>query len=290
MWKQLRLSLPSAMAEATEAVLLASGAVSVSILDASDQPLFQEAPGSTPLWDSLVMLALFDTNTRTGPLEEWLASHAGKISAAPWETIEDEHWERRWMDGFSPMQFGPGLWICPGGQQPPDPEATNILLDPGLAFGSGSHETTAMCLEWLDAQTLAGKHVIDYGCGSGVLGIAACLLGAGRVTAVDNDPQAITATTDNCARNAISQGSLLACLPEDLNEQPADMLVANILAGPLQELASRFASLCKPGAPIALSGILQTQASAVEKSYAPWFDLGTRNQRNDWVLLAGNRR
>ena len=209
------------------------------------------------------------------------------------EVLEDQDWERSWMTDFKAMQFGEKLWICPSWQSPPDSDAVNIMLDPGLAFGSGSHATTSLCLQWLDQQDLSESDVIDYGCGSGILAIAAALLGAKSVTAVDNDPQAITATEDNSQRNELDPSRVLAYLPDDFqgsNETRADILIANILAEPLLQLAPRFAELLKVDGKIVLSGLLESQAEEIVLHYESWFDMDKPCIKDDWVRLSGRRR
>jgi len=190
------------------------------------------------------------------------------------------------MDNFHPIQFGERLWICPSWHTPPAPDAVNIMLDPGLAFGTGTHPTTALCLNWLDQADLKGKYVIDYGCGSGILAIAAALLGAERVIGVDTDPQALEATRANAERNGVE---IEAYLPGDCPDEPCDLLLANILAGPLQTLAPRFANLTKPSAELVLSGILEVQAQEVSDSYAAWFDMQAPTIKEDWTRLNGTR-
>ncbi|HXE66994.1 MAG TPA: 50S ribosomal protein L11 methyltransferase, partial [Rhodanobacteraceae bacterium] len=206
--------------------------------------------------------------------------------------VADRDWERAWMDRYQPMRFGRRLWIYPWNVEPPsdDRESTVVRLDPGLAFGTGTHPTTALCLEWLDGLDLADRTVIDYGCGSGVLAIAALKLGAARAIGVDNDPQALTATRDNAARNGVAD-RLRACLPDEPQmDVQADVFVANILASPLSELAPLFASLCKPGAPFALSGILAGQETELLERYR---DCGFSNlrtaRREDWIRIDGMR-
>ncbi|NNF97157.1 MAG: 50S ribosomal protein L11 methyltransferase, partial [Halobacteria archaeon] len=203
--------------------------------------------------------------------------------------LEDRDWVRAWMDGFEPMRFGKRLWICPSGYTPPEPQAVNILLDPGLAFGTGTHPTTAMCLRWLDAHPPQDLAVIDYGCGSGILAIAACKLGARHVSGVDTDPQALLATYDNAEKNQVSD-CIDAYLPADFHSQAVPLLLANILAGPLQSLASRFSELVVPAGHIVLSGILAEQAELVMQQYQTAFDIQLVDQREDWVCLAGQRR
>jgi ribosomal protein L11 methyltransferase len=194
------------------------------------------------------------------------------------------------MDRFEPIQFGARLWVCPSWKAVPDPTAVNLMLDPGLAFGTGSHPTTALCLQWIAQQDWQHKTVIDYGCGSGILAIAAILMGAEQVLGVDNDTQALTATIDNAQRNGIAAAAIPVFLPADTPNQAVDVMLANILAGPLIDMAQRLAELTKPAGSIALSGILQHQADAVIEAYQPWFDMHTVVAKDEWVRIDGNRR
>lgn len=295
-WQQLKIQIIPEHVDFIEPQLLAAGAVSITYLDAEDQPVFQEELDSTPLWDSLVLCALFEEDTELGELLSWLGSNASIVNRASLEVekIEDQAWERSWMDNFSAMQFGEKLWICPSWQEPPDPTATNIMLDPGLAFGSGSHATTALCLQWLATQDLQGKDIVDYGCGSGILAIAAALLGAQSVQGVDNDPQAVLATNDNCERNGLQQGRVGTFLPEEYDSistpESVDILLANILAAPLLSLASKFSSLVKPRGSIVLSGLLAEQADTITEVYSEWFEMSAAVQREDWFRLSGIKR
>jgi ribosomal protein L11 methyltransferase len=206
------------------------------------------------------------------------------------ELIEDQDWERSWMDNFQPMRFGQRLWIVPSWHAAPEPDAVNLLLDPGLAFGTGTHPTTALCLEWLDAQTLQDCTVLDFGCGSGILAIAALLLGAGLAIGTDIDPQALEASRDNASRNGIEPARFPLYLPGELPGVRADVLVANILAGPLVELAPRLAELLGPGGRLALSGILAEQAEAVRAAYSKDFMLEPTAEKDGWVRISGIRR
>ena len=295
-WQQLKIQIISEHVDFIEPQLLAAGAVSITYLDAEDQPVFQEELDSTPLWDSLVLCALFEEDTELGELLNWLGDNASIVNRAglELEKIEDQAWERSWMDNFSAMQFGEKLWICPSWQEPPDPSATNIMLDPGLAFGSGSHATTALCLQWLATQDLQSKNIVDYGCGSGILAIAAALLGAQSVQGVDNDPQAVLATNDNCERNGLLPGRVGTFLPEEYDSvstpESVDILLANILAAPLLSLASKFASLVNPKGCIVLSGLLADQADAITEVYSEWFEMSAAVQREDWIRLSGIKR
>ena len=208
--------------------------------------------------------------------------------------VADREWTRVWEEQFHPLQMGERLWICPSWTPPPDPDAINILLDPGLAFGTGTHPTTAMCLRALDADLPSGKRVVDYGCGSGILGIAAARLGAKAVLGVDNDPQAITASRDNAQRNEVPDTYFPVVLPQDdlvaTWQASADWVVANILAGPLVALAPVLTSLMTPGARLLLAGLLVDQAEAVIEAYAPGVALSIADQQEEWVLLAGEKR
>ncbi len=296
---QLTHSIGSADPEPFEDALLAAGASSITLEDAEDNPVLEPAPGTTPLWPRVTLKALFDSDvSREAILDTLRVDLPLPLPDASFETIEDRVWEREWLKDFKPMRFGRRLWICPGGQLPPsESRLTNheslptciVSLDPGLAFGTGTHPTTALCLEWLDNQDLRGKRVIDYGCGSGVLAIAALKLGAREVFAVDIDPQAIQATRDNAQRNGVS-GQLRVGMVEELAEFQAEVLLANILAEPLKLLAGRFADLVEPAGKIVLSGVLGLQASEVANCYTPWFDIAPAAFHDDWARIDGVRR
>lgn len=290
-WVQLKLRIASPLAEKLEAILSDLGAAAVTLTDAEDQPLFEPPPGTTPLWDNTIVTGLFPADTNATALIEQIGPQLGNTDLNDWrvEILEDQDWTRAWMDNFKPMRFGKQLWICPSTYQPPKPDAINILLDPGLAFGTGTHPTTAMCLTWLDEFPPTGKTVIDYGCGSGILALAAGKLGARAIHAIDNDLQALTATNNNAAQNGL--GALIhTSLPEQFTPTPVDLLLANILAGPLHELAGRFAGLVKPGGRLVLSGLLDNQAEAIIRTYQAWFDLSLYQQLAEWVCLHGTRK
>ena len=274
-----------------EALLLEAGARSVTLMDAEDQPVFQRTPGATPLWGTSTLTGLFPLEQNLKALLATLQFHPRVLNrdSLQLEPLQEQVWERTWMDNFAPKQFGKRLWICPSWQSPPDPEAVNILLDPGLAFGTGSHATTALCLRWLEQANLRDKTVIDYGCGSGILAIAAALLGADKIHAVDNDPQAIAATVDNSLRNDLPVDKITAYLPEALPKLQADFLLANILAEPLHELADQFATLLKPEGKIVLSGILEEQTESLLARYERWFSLDKPATEDGWVRLSGSR-
>ena len=289
-WLQLHLATTEQNADAFQAALENLGACAVTLTDGADQPVFEPPPGTRPLWQNTVVSALFEADRAPDEIVAALRKQGLEAQAHHHETLEDQAWERAWMDDFAPMRFGERLWIVPSWSEAPDPQAVNLKLDPGLAFGTGTHETTALCLEWLDRADLAGKTVLDFGCGSGVLAIAALLLGADSATGTDIDPQALTASMDNARNNGVVD-NLHLYLPEKMPADfGCDVLVANILAGPLVELAAQLASYCRPGATLALSGILAEQADSVREAYAPWFDLTPTTQQGDWVRIDGVRK
>lgn len=290
-WLQVRLAITPDQAATLEDQLLALGAVSVTFMDAEDQPIFEPDLGTTPLWSNTHLLALFEADTDADALLAHLQLlRGGELPGHQIERIEDQDWERSWMDNFQPMRFGQRLWIVPSWHEAPEPDAVNLLLDPGLAFGTGTHPTTALCLEWLDGQPLAGCSLLDFGCGSGILGIAALLLGAGSALGTDIDPQALEASRDNAGRNGIDPARFPVYLPEHLPQQPVDVVVANILAGPLVQLAPTLTALVKPGGRLALSGILAEQAEEVRAAYASAFDLDPTAVKDGWVRISGVRR
>ncbi|HIC46876.1 MAG TPA: 50S ribosomal protein L11 methyltransferase [Methylophaga aminisulfidivorans] len=285
-WIQFICNTTSDKADALSDAFSECGAAAVTFEDDADQPIYEPDLGTTPLWTATRVVALFDAETNPDDVGKMLSTLVNDIPPYRVEAVEDKDWEREWMDNFHPIQFGERLWICPSWHTPPAPDAVNIMLDPGLAFGTGTHPTTALCLNWLDQADLKGKYVIDYGCGSGILAIAAALLGAERVIGVDTDPQALEATRANAERNGVE---IEAYLPGDCPDEPCDLLLANILAGPLQTLAPRFANLTKPSAELVLSGILEVQAQEVSDSYAAWFDMQAPTIKEDWTRLNGTR-
>ncbi|HIQ44135.1 50S ribosomal protein L11 methyltransferase [Ectopseudomonas khazarica] len=290
-WLQVRLAITPEQAETYEDALLEVGAVSVTFMDAEDQPIFEPDLGTTPLWSHTHLLALFEADTdETALLAHLQLLCGGALPEHQVERIEDQDWERSWMDNFQPMRFGQRLWIVPSWHAAPEPQAVNLLLDPGLAFGTGTHPTTALCLEWLDGQQLEGCSVIDFGCGSGILAIAALLLGAPQAVGTDIDPQALEASRDNASRNGIDPARFPVYLPADMPQQQADVVVANILAGPLVALAAQITSLVRGGGRLALSGILAEQAEEVRAAYAEAFDLDPTAVKDGWVRISGVKR
>ena len=272
-----------------------AGALAVTLVDAGDDPQLEPPPGAMPLWQGVRLTALFEDDAQAREQVAALAEALAPQTLTPplIEEVADRAWERVWLDEFAPTRFGERLWVCPRGQRPlpaeTGPETVILELDPGLAFGTGHHATTALCLEWLDAADLTDKTVLDYGCGSGILAIAALRLGAAQALAVDHDPQALEATRDNAAENGVAD-RLQVLYPGDLAPMQADVLVANILAGPLVELAPHLTALVAPGGALALSGILRDQAAAVAAAYAGGFDLEPTRIREDWTLIAGRRK
>ncbi len=282
------MRLGHARAEQASQDLSELGAAAVTLEDAEDTPVLEPAPGATPLWPDVIVTAMFELDQ--GPLMErirqlpaWSARKGFQVSALP-----DRAWEREWLKDFRPMRFGRNLWVLPGDSATPDPDAITLRLDPGLAFGTGTHATTALCLEWLDDHPPAGLRVVDYGCGSGILGIAAALLGAASVIAVDNDPQALTATVANALRNGV--GDMITVGPSTDTLARADLLLANILAGPLAQLASDFARAIETGGTVVLSGILAGQADEVATAYEPWFLIDEISERDGWVRISAQRK
>ncbi|ENM5735749.1 50S ribosomal protein L11 methyltransferase [Vibrio mimicus] len=291
-WIQIKLNATNDNAEAIGDMLMEeTGAVSVTFLDAKDTPVFEPLPGETRLWGDTDVVALYEADMDTSLiLQQIKASNMlAEGFAHKVEQVEDKDWEREWMDNFHPMQFGRRLWICPSWREVPDPQAVNVMLDPGLAFGTGTHPTTALCLEWLDNLDLTGKTVIDFGCGSGILAIAAIKLGAAKVIGIDIDPQALLASKDNAARNGV-EDQIEVYLPKDQPEGlVADVVVANILAGPLRELSPIIKGLLKPGGQLAISGILDTQAESVAEFYRDDLELDPIAEKSEWCRISGRK-
>ncbi|MFW2177352.1 MULTISPECIES: 50S ribosomal protein L11 methyltransferase [unclassified Moraxella] len=300
-WQQLHLQCEKSQAEMTETLMLEADALSISLDDAGDQPLFEPLPGESPLWDEVIITGLFDTSTNLEDLSQEIAQQV--VASRVWLTkVDDKDWEREWMKNYHPIECANGLWIVPKWLTPPNPSATNIMMDPGLAFGTGYHATTRLCLDWLTEQDLTDKTIIDYGCGSGILGIAGLLLGAKHVYAVDIDPQAVLATNQNAERNQVAD-LLQAFLPQEFDEfcknnpqiLPADMITANILAKPLMSLAPYFATLLKPTGKVVLAGLIENQVEAVKSAYQPYFEMDSNftfssQEDKHWHRLSGFRK
>ncbi len=288
-WLQLTFYSTKDDAEALADLLSEAGAAAVTMQDAADQPLYEPPPGATPLWQLTNVVGLFDESFNSDAVINQLqAQWSSELPEYRSEQLEDQDWERAWMDDFKPMQFGERLWIVPSWHEAPQQDDVNIHLDPGLAFGTGTHPTTRLCLEWLDGHDVEGLPVIDYGCGSGILAIAAALLGAESVLAVDNDPQALVATLDNARRNHV-EARIRAYLPKEAPDETVPLLLANILAGPLIELSPQLASRVQSGGHIVLSGILPEQADAVSTAYSTWFTMQQPTVLDGWVRLEGKK-
>ncbi len=286
-WGQIHVATDAH--EAIEEQLSELGALAVSLSDAADSPVFEPAPGELLLWPRLIVTGLFEASVDLAAIRSALI-HQGLCEAAhvQIETLADRCWEREWLDNFGPMAFGQRLWVCPHGapQSWPD-DAVVLRLDPGLAFGTGTHPTTRLCLQWLDGADLKDKRVIDYGCGSGVLAVAAALLGAREVLAYDIDPQALTATAENARANQV-QDRITLVEPGSPPESPADIVLANILASTLISLQPAICALVAADGELVLSGILAEQAQDVIAAYRTQFLLNPENSEA-WIRLDGRR-
>ncbi|MCE8034742.1 50S ribosomal protein L11 methyltransferase [Halomonas sp. MCCC 1A11057] len=300
-WLQLKARIAPEQAELLEELLLAEGATAITLQDAHDDPVFEPERGTTPLWNETVLTGLYDDlEGLEAMLERLAAAWAETMPEEPCPVIEhellaDRDWEREWMEDFKPLRMGQRLWIVPSWHEPPDLDAVNLHLDPGLAFGTGTHPTTALCLEWLDglavASELDGLEVLDVGCGSGILAIAALKLGAAMATGTDIDPQALQASRDNAIRNDVAEHELTLCYPEQLAAgRRFPLVIANILAGPLVELAPTIAGHVSPGGRLALSGILEGQTEEVLDAYRDQgLTMDEPQLREGWVRLSGRR-
>lgn len=293
-WIEIHIKTSADYGNSLSDQLALLGASAVTLQDAGDQPIYEPTPGAMELWQETIVIGLFESFVALNPILAYLEQQqaSGLIKNFHIKSIADQDWERVCLEHFKPIQFGKRLWVCPSWQTPPDPDAVNVILDPGLAFGTGTHPTTALCLKWLDEHVSNQELVIDYGCGSGILGLAALKLGAKQVISVDNDPQALEATTKNLQRNQDVRSKLVTFFPDELKDlsKPADILIANILALPLIELASRFEKLTAKGSYILLSGILPEQIVSIKQAYAPWVTLEeTLDSTDQWASLAGKR-
>ncbi|MDD1795810.1 50S ribosomal protein L11 methyltransferase [Enterovibrio makurazakiensis] len=291
-WIQIKLNATAETAEPIGDMLMDdAGALSVTFLDAKDTPVFEPMPGETRLWGETDIVALYDAETDMDAVMSILKASPLLVEgfAHKIEQLEDKDWERAWMDNFKPMRFGQRLWVCPSWCDAPDPDAVNIMLDPGLAFGTGTHPTTSLCLEWLDGLDLNGKTVIDFGCGSGILSLAALLLGAEKVIGIDIDPQALQASKANAERNGVSD-RLELYLPKDQPENlQAEIVVANILAGPLRELSPVIKSLMMPNGKLAMSGVLEAQAESVADCYRDELNVDDIIVKEEWCRITGQK-
>lgn len=289
-WRQFVMNLESIDPDRVERALSDLGAQSITLSDAGDNPVLEPAPGETPLWPDTKVTALFQGETDFAHLRRELCAllELEKLPDNHDETLRDRPWEREWLKDFQPMRFGRRLWVSPAGMEVDATDAVIVALDPGLAFGTGTHPTTSMCLAWLDQNDLAGKKMLDLGCGSGILAIAALKLGIASVDAIDIDLQAITATQQNAKRNGVSDGIRTGTTVHEING-PFDVIIANILAGTLIDMAADICKWLKPGGQLVLSGILSQQAENVASAYRNDIDFESPAFLEEWTRLSGMR-
>ncbi len=291
-WIEISFDVRSDGLSRVEQALDDLGAVSVTLLDAEDHPILEPGPGETPVWPTTTVRALFEEGVDQRGLFSALQIMIPWLTPArvSFSEVADQEWTRAWMDQFKPMQFGRRLWIYPSNIEPTaDADTVIVRLDPGLAFGSGTHATTALCLAWLDSANIAGQRVLDFGCGSGILAIAALKLGALEAIGIDNDPQALIASVDNAERNDVA-ACLKVYLPEDAPRADYPVVLANILAKSLIDLHGHIRDACQPGGTVVLSGILREQADEVVAAYTPDFEAFDVEAQDDWVRITARRR
>ncbi len=284
-WIQINAIVKKDLAEALSDVFMEANAVSVTFIDAKNEPIFEPELGTTPIWSQTKVVALFDAKEKTQPIIDGIKNNFPALSQTSFkvDALEDKDWARAWMDDFKPMLFGERLWIIPSHCDAPHIEAVNLYLDPGMAFGTGTHPTTSLCLTWLDKNPPLNLNVIDYGCGSGVLALAADKLGATKVTGTDIDPLAIIASEQNAQRN---QANIDFELVDSFNTVAVELLLANILAGPLKELSAEFDGLLLSQGRLVLSGLLNNQAIELIAFYTDiGFKLLEQHDLDEWSLL-----
>ncbi|WP_086930948.1 50S ribosomal protein L11 methyltransferase [Agarilytica rhodophyticola] len=290
-WLQLRVNTQRDDVPSVETAMTSNGALSVTFEDNADQPIFEPELGETPLWNETCVTGLFDAAIETHDVQDKITHQCGVgDDACHWQILEDKDWQREWMKHFSPLQCSANFWICPSWIAPPKPEAINLMLDPGLAFGTGTHPTTFMCLKWVAECNISNKDVVDYGCGSGILGIAALLHGAKSVTGIDIDPQALIASQENAKRNNLDKELFPVYFPDKCPTEKTDIVLANILAGPLVELAPALVSLLKTGGKICLSGILKSQQQAIIDTYSHHVTIDKIDEKDEWVCIVGTKK
>lgn len=287
-WLELKIidAAPKDVAH-LEQCLLDAGALSVTLEDGANQPILEPLPGEMPLWNQTRVIGLFDANTDTGTVQQ-IINPEGKLTSH-WHILEDKQWEREWEKHFKPLQCGSNLWICPSWAPPPCPTAINLKLDPGLAFGTGTHPTTYLCLRWLSEQQLKGLSILDYGCGSGILAIAGLLIGAETVIAIDIDPQALCATRTNMLNNSVDLNRVQLALPAQAPNKQVDVVLANILASPLIDLARTLTSSVAPLGKLCLSGLLTSQIESVLEAYDKHFIFEPAHVKDEWACLTATK-
>jgi ribosomal protein L11 methyltransferase len=290
-WLELSVRVSRQHAPLVERLLQNEPVLALTLTDDADDPVLEPGVGETPLWPAVCVTALFSGDTPVESLSRILSLVPGidRPQQVTFRKFEDQQWERVWLDRFKPMQFGSDLWIVPGGQEAPSDAVDILRLDPGLAFGTGTHPTTRLCLQWMDSHDFQGLNVVDFGCGSGVLGIVAAIKGAAKVICVDNDPQALVATRDNAERNRVIE-KIQVFDPAQFKPVEADVVLANILAGPLIELAPHLLASLRPGGSVVLSGILEAQAEEVAEAYRAHIDDISIMLDEGWVRLQGKKK
>ncbi len=289
-WVQLVFITETTTAELLSDALEEAGSAAITLLDAADQALFDVGQKELEWWDQIRLIALFDAAINIDQILSLVKQKIPRLPPHEVLPLKDENWERAWMSRFKPMKFGQNLWICPSWETPPEPKDINLMLDPGMAFGTGTHETTSLCLTWLaeHAELIKDKTVVDYGCGSGILAIAAAKIGAESIWAVDIEQQSLNSTQENASNNQVLDIFTITG-PDETKDIKANLFIANILANPLIKLAPLFAKYTELGGHIILSGILQEQIPDVLEAYTPFFTFKEPNCKNEWSLLEGAR-
>jgi len=289
-WLQLTFNTTQQECPIYSDILSELGALSVTLEDAGNQPIYEPLPGETPHWPDTRVIGLFDANTNLENVVKLIKEQIKPINIAHWQItkLEDREWTKEWTKDFHPISITEGLWVCPSWCEAPEPDATNIYMDPGLAFGSGTHATTFLCMSALAMRNLSNLNIIDYGCGSGILAITAAKLGARQIWAIDNDPQALIATQDNAKNNSV-EDIIHIGLAETFKGLRADIIIANILAQPLVDLAERFLEMLNPRGEIVLSGILPDQIDLITNTYAQWFNIKPATIKDNWARIEGRR-
>lgn len=283
-WQQLRVAAPAHQIDDLTDFLNASGALAITYVDRADDPVLEPGPGTTPLWQHTNIVALFADTAELEPIVQNLHASFGMSLSCQCEILADQDWERACLHDFKPMRFGANLWICPTWDAVEDPAAVVVTLDPGLAFGTGTHPTTALCLEWLANHPPLDKTVIDFGCGSGILAIAAARLGARHIYAIDHDAQALLATRDNAIKNGVSP-RVSVMTPAELISPSVELITANILLEPLLDLAETFYQILQAQGRVVISGIIESQIDLIKRSYAPRFKIQSEQTMENWACL-----